>query len=464
VRKPRAKPPAMIPMVQSMMPDMRVVSPPAASVVGAGTYMPVVTTPVTDHMPMRRLMPSSILTRAMEREELQGVDLRLDAFDLSAPKKVLLESEYGSIVRPLDECVAVGDLFWKSISDDSQMLQDSDKQFLHDIFNPTMSDRRGEGDCFVPPDASPSYVAKLRSLVKDEEAVRMQRREHFFSLNFSTSDPGLLFPSSWRPGFEVARGRSAGEVPEESSQGALHSRPDFINLPYWEHVLDGTEADFDKSSEEGLRFRVYHLGSLEIRTIQGLGDSEVVGAVFSTQPHARVTRSKKLSANDKVVKALLYIEAGHLESILVDGVKKSATNAGLFRHYYTVLETQEGNKVVTEQLASGRTTWQVNPEDLEYRNSFAKVIRKMDCNAGIRVRDLKDHQEEEGQNISEASQSACKVYAQSMCRMACGKDDISSYKYKQSIALKKNGIDMGLAKINVPYFEMRERGLDNQRH
>merc|ERR1740130_958105 len=75
-----------------------------------------------------------------ERAPLQGVDLRLDQFDLSAPTKVLLESQVGSVVKPLEESAAVAELFWASLEEDSQVHQDRDKQLLLAIFNPMLCD------------------------------------------------------------------------------------------------------------------------------------------------------------------------------------------------------------------------------------------------------------------------------------------------------------------------------------
>merc|ERR1719482_2555291 len=87
------------------------------------------------------LAAPAALTRAPQRlgygKDLQGVDLRLDQFDLSEPMTVSLESECGAFVKPLDDCASVSELFWASLSDSSQALQERDKHFLQDIFNPT---------------------------------------------------------------------------------------------------------------------------------------------------------------------------------------------------------------------------------------------------------------------------------------------------------------------------------------
>jgi len=236
-------------------------------------------------------------------------------------------------------------------------------------------------------------------------------------------EPGPLFPSSWRPAFEIAHGSVSEEGSEERARGVLHSRPDFIGLPFWEEVLQGTEADFDKSTEEGLTFRVYHLGCVEIRSVQELDGKEVIGAIFSSRPESAPTQAKKggkKSSSERIVKVTEYVEASRLESILVDGVRKSASDAGLFRHYFVVLETDEANRIVSEQLSTGRTTWQENPDDLEYRTSLAKVLRHATCRNGAWIKDVKHFQQGHNQKAREASQSACKWYARGLYSQASG--------------------------------------------
>merc|ERR1711953_4264 len=106
------------------------------------------------------------------------------------------------------------------------VFKDEDRKLLQTVFNPAMTDRHHEGDRFVPPDSSFTYVQKLRSLVKEEELVREKRVHIFLDTEFSTSTPGVLFPSNWMPSFEIAHGR--GKVPEATAQGGkLRARPDY---------------------------------------------------------------------------------------------------------------------------------------------------------------------------------------------------------------------------------------------
>merc|ERR1719482_2188705 len=87
---------------------------------------------------------------------VQGVDLRLDNFDLSEAKHVSPEAQSGSWsgeLKSLDDCVAVGDIFWSSLESDSKIFKDEDRSLLREVFNPKLTDRRAEGDLFAPPDA-----------------------------------------------------------------------------------------------------------------------------------------------------------------------------------------------------------------------------------------------------------------------------------------------------------------------
>merc|ERR1719162_391392 len=60
--------------------------------------------------------------------------------------------------------------------------------------------------------------------------------------------------------------------------------------------------------------------------------------------------------------------------------------------YYVVLETANGGTIVTEQLEDS-VAWEENVEDLEDRNSLARVVRTGSCNrTGIRVQDVRNCQ------------------------------------------------------------------------
>merc|ERR1719482_189417 len=102
----------------------------------------------------------------------------------------------------LEDCVAVGNTFWSSLASCSNVFKNDDRALLREVFNPKLTDRRSEGDLFAPPDASHTYVTKLRALVKEEESVRQRRKTNFFARTFAIDKPGPLFPSSWESSFE----------------------------------------------------------------------------------------------------------------------------------------------------------------------------------------------------------------------------------------------------------------------
>merc|ERR1712151_603585 len=122
-----------------------------------------------------------------------------------------------------------------------------------------------------------AYVQKLRALVKDEQCVRSKRKETFFSQDFKMSEPGSLFPHSWKPSLKIAEClRAANDVvmkPCSEYQGQ--------EAAILDRIAKTTSPLFDKQTEEGTRFRIYKSGSLEVRTVQEREGEEVVGAIRS---------------------------------------------------------------------------------------------------------------------------------------------------------------------------------------
>merc|ERR1712070_259377 len=74
------------------------------------------------------------------------------------------------------------------------------------------------------------------------------------------------------------------------------------------------------------------------------------------------------------------------------------------------LETEQGHKIVTERLSEGSLTWEVNPIDLDGRNSMAKMIRSADCGAHVTVREIVQFQ----QKLAEGSAVSSKFYSQAV--------------------------------------------------
>merc|ERR1712066_610656 len=109
---------------------------------------------------------------------------------------------------------------------------------------------------------------------------------------------------------------------------------------------------FDNKTEEGIRFRVYSFGNLEVRTTQqsDLGSKEVIGVVFSSEPAAAKIANLGQHDFSKLVKITEYVEFAN------DG-----------RHSYLVFECNNGCTFLTEKLASGKATWEENPSGLEAR-------------------------------------------------------------------------------------------------
>lgn len=204
--------------------------------------------------------------------QLQGVDLRLDQFDLSEATRV--SSDGG--VKALDECIAMGPTFFACLDADDSSLREDDRALLKTVFHSVLADRREEGELFVPPNASAPYLKKLRALVKDEESVRAKRKEHFMSKAFAIGAPGPLFPHSWTPSVEIA-----SEL--ESQCQVLQACPEYKSQQsaLLEQGLKNAVAIFDKSSEDGTRFRIYRVGGLQVRTTQEFDADEVVAAVFT---------------------------------------------------------------------------------------------------------------------------------------------------------------------------------------
>merc|ERR1719440_23792 len=277
--------------------------------------------------------------------QLQGVDLRLDSFDLSSAKRVSLEAQegsWGSEAKSLDECVAVGTAFWSGLEGESKHFKEDDRALLLKIFNDQMSDRRLEGDCFAPPDATFDYVHKLRALVKEEDVVRQKRKQNFFSNTFVMTNPGTLYPASWSSGFEASKGSAPVREAAERPQAALHVRPEYKGQAAMIllEVMKTSAPVFDKTTEEGLRFRIYQMGTLEVRTTQMVGEEEDVGVVFSIRSPTNKggRKGERIHEQEKVTKAIEYVEATFACNTSQDGTSASATPC----RYYVVFETESG--------------------------------------------------------------------------------------------------------------------------
>mmetsp|Transcript_9535 Transcript_9535/g.22485 ORF Transcript_9535/g.22485 Transcript_9535/m.22485 type:complete len:948 (-) Transcript_9535:75-2918(-) len=283
----------------------------------------------------------------VQPSRVAGVDLNLDEFNLSAATRVESSAQ-------LAEGVDISSAFWTNLWDESgSMLGKEERNLLKCVFHPSLSDRRSEGNRFVPPDNSFAYVQGLHALVTEEEQVRELRKQDFCATSFDREAPGLHFPSSWRSSVKVLQ--------QEASRRALTARPGYkAQAEALKVALQDASPAFDKSTEDGTRFRIYKIGSLEVRTTQDLDSAETVAAVFSACAPAGASKARPqaLRGEEKIEKATEYVEGSC-------GEPRS----------YIVLETESKSTIVVEHLKQGTVKREVNPIDLEDRNSLAKVLR-----------------------------------------------------------------------------------------
>jgi len=242
------------------------------------------------------------------------------------------------------------------------------------------------------------------------------------------SEPGSLFPSSWTSKFGVEQGDTTTRVPEGRPLDSLRELPEYQTQAkdMLQGVLKTAVPVFDKSTEDGMHFRIYRMGSLEVRTTQELDCNEAIGAIFSIRDPqlgaVQGNRTEKLHAEQKIVKASEYVERIHL----------AGAQAG-HRRYYAVFETEEGRKILTERFEDGRISWEEDPLRLEERNSLAKVLRSSSaCATSTTISDLKrqaDALSEEGPSSS----SVCKNWVRSTYANVVG--EVAKLKMKKDPAL-----------------------------
>eukprot|EP00930_Biecheleria_cincta_P040213 TRINITY_DN2756_c0_g2_i2.p1 TRINITY_DN2756_c0_g2~~TRINITY_DN2756_c0_g2_i2.p1 ORF type:complete len:1138 (+),score=237.20 TRINITY_DN2756_c0_g2_i2:59-3472(+) len=305
----------------------------------------------------------------------QGVDLNLDKFSLAAPERMSNSlPPCSSSLDSLEGRVGIGRAFLESLQQGScSDLKLEHLSLLRNIFNPAMCDRIEEGTAFVPPDPNYEYVAKVRNLVKDESSILAARKIIFFNKTFVEEHPGPEFPSAWTARFQVEK---EGRKPTSHAAYRLvevAADPAFQKF-LLEDILPAAAPEFDKCTEDGVSFRIYRIGSLEIRTTQEQAGPETVGKVFSRRApslqHSARNRPNVVREEEHIVKADVYTEA-------LEGEKQQAGKPR--GHFYCVLETNLSNTIVTERLADGSMCWAVNSENLDDRKSLAKLLFRSDC-------------------------------------------------------------------------------------
>lgn len=204
----------------------------------------------------------------------QGVDLSLDDFDFMDARHLP-----GHCVQPTSDCVPIGKAFWTAVDDPSRSaLTGEARTLLSNIFNPKLCDRRMDGDAFTPPSTNASYLDKLRALLHGEEELRRQRRHRFMSTSFIMEDVGPLFPAAWTSTIQLAREELAGEVINESVCVGMLQLDAERSLS--RQALTQAQVVFDRQTEDGIHFRIYRPGSMEVRTIQEFEEEEEIVAAF----------------------------------------------------------------------------------------------------------------------------------------------------------------------------------------
>merc|ERR1719464_1089681 len=107
-------------------------------------------------------------------------------------------------------------------------------------------------------------MLKLKGLMENEKRKLQERKNLFFSPGFSPSSPSREFPSSWQSialiNDEVAEARKD----KEDRDWIL--RPDYLaQAQVLCKAIASATPVFDKKTEEGVAFRIYRLGSIDIR-------------------------------------------------------------------------------------------------------------------------------------------------------------------------------------------------------
>lgn len=297
-----------------------------------------------------------------------GVDLDLAGFDLSGPVK--LSPAIGA--KPA-EC---GERFWSWLDG----ADAEERGVFGDLFNPHLSDRREEGEQFIPPCASFGYLDKLQGLLTEEAEMKRQRKAHFLSEVFDADEPGPLFPATWMPPLGIAH-KAKGEVSLKRERPRHPTGSELANLEC--ALQDGATPTFNKCAEDGTRFRMYQIGGVEVRTVQDHGGQEVIGVVVESAAHqstlVEATAAAVVRESEYVVKVTEYVEAAPC---------KAETEASLPWRYFVVLETEAGGIVVVEKFEDGREVWQEGSDGLAARRALAKVVGCADCQgAEVTLRD-----------------------------------------------------------------------------
>lgn len=363
-------------------------------------------------------------------KDLRGVDLNLDGFDLTKTKELQPEPAF-------DQCWAnmATDSFWDML--DRPNAQDdgveNERCFLQMLFNPCLSDRRADGHVFIPPDQSAQNVQTLRSLIQNEEKVQICRQEHFVSSQFSMINAGPYFPKAWNSCFTIERRQ---EIIGNSTSEWFEPKSEYKDKALFLHLLRDVSPVFDKSTEDGYRFRIYRLGTLEIRTTMRNGQ-EQIGAVFVVKNRAidfPPTFDSKAFRDERIVKVTEMVDRCHgAAEVSKDALgcqlqeNKDVQDVGLSPfvvRYFIILETETANTMLSEMCNDGSVIWEFDPCNVEKRKYLAKVLRSDDCSGcGTTVGKILEKFPRKGARPSHiaATDRERKIYTESICGLVISK-------------------------------------------
>lgn len=207
----------------------------------------------------------------------------------------------------------------------------------------------------------------------------------------------------------------------------LHLRPEYKEQV--QPLLQSAMPVFDRKTEDGTRFRLYKLGSIEVRTTQEHDEEETVGAVYSTADVAKAS-GRKAHDNEKIIKVTEYVESPTGKVACAKTLLESC-------NFFVFLETERGNVIMTEKLEDGNATWEHNPLTLEVRRSAAKVLNCADCHLfSAQVADVKAHclsnRHREGATLSTCTR---KQYAHEVFNhLSAGSQYVDSDFWKQALS------------------------------
>lgn len=349
-----------------------------------------------------------------QRAEMpQGVDLNLDKFDLSKADRFASMPPCSGQPGSLETKVTLGKAFLQSLnSREYEDLKPEYQEILVKVFHSPQCDRIEEGDSFIPPDPNMEYTSKLRSHIHEEKSLLERRKLHFCDKSFKVGNAGHDFPRSWTSRFQIEKDGSAPKTEAANKTGLVKVEIDAAHATALANdILPTAAPEFQEKTEDGAVFRIYKIGSLEIRTTQEKFGKEQVGVVYSSRAPTwnLAATSQDLSDREKVVECKVFLEAAE-----GDAQGKQP------HHFYIVCTTVNKNVIVTEKLANGSTTFLVNPKNLEDRNSLAKQLFKSDCLEQATVKDVKTQRANFNKTL-EANLSARKQYVKALFKQLTGK-------------------------------------------